>query len=118
MLGPTESDVVEEVESFCYLGSVLDREGVERAVRARAAAAWAKRLEIAGLLCDRRILYGAESWLLTQRLEKCIQSCDRRQLRYMSGVSLRDRVSKKEVAQRCGLKEILDVIIIIIDNID
>ena len=128
VLGPSESDVVEEVESFCYLGSVLDREGgVERAVRARVAAAWAKWREIAGLLCNRRIplksraniydacirsviLYGAESWPLTQRLEKYIQSCDRRLLRYMSGVSLRDRVSSAEVAQGCGLREILMVV--------
>ena len=127
VLGPMESDVVEEVESFCYLGSILDREGgVERAVRARVAAAWSKWREIAGLLGNRRIplksrafiydacirsviLYGAESWPLTQRLENCIQSCDQRMLRYMSGVSLRDRVSSAEVARRCGLREILEV---------
>ena len=43
MLRPTEIDVVEEVESFCYLGSVLDRErGVEIAARASVAEAWAK----------------------------------------------------------------------------
>ena len=99
---------------------------MERAVRARVAAAWSKWREIAGLLGNRRIplksrafiydacirsviLYGAESWPLTQRLENCIQSCDRRMLRYMAGVSLRDRVSSAEVARRCGLKEILEV---------
>ena len=127
-LGPTGSDVVEEVESFCYLGSIVDREGgVERAVRARVATAWAKWREICGLLCIKRIplkiraniydacirsvlLYGAESWPLTQRLEQCIQSCDRRLLRYMSGVSLRDGVCSAEVARRCGLREILEVV--------
>ena len=116
------------MESFCYLGSVLDRDGgVDRAVRLRVVAAWTKWREIAGLLCNRRIplksraniydacirsviLYGAESWPLTQRLEKYIQSCDRRLLRYMSGVSLRDRVSSAEVAQGCGLREILMVV--------
>ena len=43
MLGATESDIVEQVESFCYLENVLDREGgVEKTVPARVAAAWAK----------------------------------------------------------------------------
>ena len=125
-VGPSESDVVEEVESFCYLGSIVDRQGdVERAVRSRVATAWSKWREIAGLLCNRRIplrnrsqvyttcirsvlLYGAESWPLTQRMENCIRSCDRRMLRLLSGVSLRERVRSAEVAQRCGLVEILD----------
>ena len=128
VVGPAVNDVVEEVETFCYLGSVVDREGgVERAVRARVASAWTKWREISGLLCNRRIplknrahiyeacirpviLYGAESWPLTQRLEKCIQCCDRRMLRILTGVSLRDRVSSAEVARRCGLREILEVV--------
>ena len=127
VLGPAVGEVVEEVESFCYLGSIVDREGgVERAIRARVATAWTKWREIAGLLGNRRIplknrapiyaacirsvlLYGAESWPLTQRLEQCIQSCDRRMLRFLAGVSLRDRVSSAEVARRCGLQEISDV---------
>ena len=126
VVGPAVSEVVEEVESFCYLGSIVDREGgVERAVRARVATAWTKWREISGLLGNKRIplknrahiysacirsvlLYGAESWPLTQRLEKCIQSCDRRMLRFLTGVSLLDRVSSAEVARRCGLPEIAD----------
>merc|ERR1711888_70050 len=55
------------------------------------------------------LLYGAESWPLTQRLEQCIQGCDRRMLRFLVGVSLRDRLSSSEVARRCGLQEISDL---------
>ena len=56
IVGPAASEVVEEVESFCYLGSIVDREGgVERAVRARVATAWSKWREIAGLLGNKRI---------------------------------------------------------------
>ena len=127
VIGTAESEVVEEVESFCYLGSIVDREGgVERAVRARVATAWTKWREISGLLANKRIplknrayiysacirsvlLYGAESWPLTQRLEKSILSCDRRMLRFLAGVSLRDRVNSVEVARRCGLREISDM---------
>ena len=98
---------------------------MERAVRARVAEAWTKWREISGLLGNKRIplksrahiysaciryvlLYGAESWPLTQRLEICIQNCDGRMLRFLTGVSLLDRVSSAEVARRCGLPKIAD----------
>ena len=56
VLGPTETEVVEEVESFCYLGSIVDREdGVVRAVCARVATAWSKWRDISSLLGNRRI---------------------------------------------------------------
>ena len=127
-LGPGSNNVVEEVESFMYLGDVVDREGgVERSVRARVAAAWCKWREITGLLCNKRIplksrssiydacvrsvmLYGSETWPLTQRLEKVIVSCDRRMLRYMAGVRLQDHIPSEVVAGRCGLRQISDVL--------
>ena len=126
-MDPGDDEVVRETESFCYLGDVVDREGgVERAKHARVAAAWTKWHKIAGLLCNRRIplknrshiyeacvhsvlLYGSENWPITQRLEKCIVSCDRRMLRYVAGVSLRDRTTSEEVAERCCLAQIINV---------
>ncbi len=119
-----EEGVVEEVKQFCYLGDVLDSEGgVERAVRMRVSAAWSKWREIAGLLINKHIplrnragvydacirpvlLYGAEAWGLTQRLEGVLISCDRRMLRYMAGVTWRDGVGSVEVAERCEVKEL------------
>ena len=56
------------------------------------------------------MLYGAETWPLTQRLERVIISCDRRMLRYMAGVRLQEHVSSEEVAGRCGLRQIDDVL--------
>ena len=118
---------MKEVESFCYLGSKVDRECVvEGADRARVGTAWSKWREMSSLLRNRRIplkkkthlytaficstlLYGAESWPLTQRLENSIQSCDRRMQRFMVGVFLRDRVSSSEVTLRFGLKESSDM---------
>ena len=81
-----DGGVLEEVQQFCYLGDMLDCEaGVERAVRARVAAAWQRWREVASLLVNRSIglrsrgnvykacvrsalLYGAETWALTDRL--------------------------------------------------
>ena len=103
-LRPGPENVIEEVETFTYLGDVVDRSaGAERAVRRRVATAWSKWREIAGLLCKRRIplrsrssiyeacirsvmLYGSETWPFTQHMERSIVSCDRRMLRYLSGV--------------------------------
>ena len=118
---------IEEVKEFCYLGDMLDSEGsVERAVRMRVAAAWMKWREIASLLTNKQIplrhrgnvygacirsvlLYGAESWAMTQRVLGILTSCDRRMLRYMAGLSLQDRVSSAEVASRCGVEVLENV---------
>ena len=99
---------VEVVNHFCYLGDVLSGEGgVERTIKARTAAAWRKWRDISGLLTNKSVpltnrggvysscvrsvlLYGAETWSLTKKQEEHIQSCDRRMLRYMAGVSLTD----------------------------
>jgi len=54
------------------------------------------------------ILYGAETWALTGKLEDILKSCDSRMLRYMARVRWQNRkkFSSKEVAKRCGLKMI------------
>ena len=80
-LGSGPENVIEEVETFMYLGDVVDRSaGAERTVRRRVAKVWSKCLEIAGLLCSRMIpmrsrssiyeacirlvmLYGSETWV-------------------------------------------------------
>ena len=103
------------VTQFCYLGDVLDSEGgAERAVRERVAAAWGKWKEVSGVLLNKGIslarrgmvfdacirsvmLYGGETWALMKGLESVLVGCDRRMLRYMAGVTRRDRVSSEEV---------------------
>ncbi len=115
---------LEEVQQFCYLGDVLDCEaGVERAVRARVAAAWRRWREISNLLINHNIglrsrgrvyeacvrsalLYGAETWAVVNRLMEVLRSCDRRMMRYMRGVRWQDRRSSSEVAQMCGVKDL------------
>ena len=115
---------IEEVHEFCYLGDVLDCEaGVERSVRARVAVAWKKWREMASLLVNKSIplkcrgsiyetcirsamLYGSETWAMTGRLEDILCRCDRRMLRYMTGVRWQDRTPSEEMARRCGLKEL------------
>ena len=117
-------DTIQEVQHFCYLGDVLDRDaGVERSVRARISAAWAKWRELASLLCNRAIpvksraqvysscirpvmCYGAETWALTNRMETLLRSTDRRMLRYLSGVRWQDNVRSQDILTRTGLMDI------------
>ena len=105
----------------------MDTEGsVERTVRMRVAAAWRKWREISSLLLNRAIplkyrgrvydacvrsvlLYGSEGWPMTDRVQSIMTSCDRRMMRYMAGVSLRDRVRTEEVARRCGV-DVLEIV--------
>ena len=47
--------------------------------------------------CIRLVMfYGRETFALMKRLESVLVGCDRRMLRYMAGVTRRDRVSSEE----------------------
>ena len=121
----TSGGTIEEVNQFCYLGDVLDCcGGAERAVRSRVATAWNKWRELSSLVSKKSVplkyrgqvydacvrsamLYAAPVWALTQREEQILQGCDRRMLRQMCGVTLRDRVSSTDILNRCHLEDIL-----------
>ena len=45
-------------------------------------------------------------WALTQKDEDIMRKCDRRMLRYMTGVKWQDGISSEEVAERCGVEDI------------
>ena len=121
----TSDGTIEEVNQFCYLGDVLDGSGgAERAVRSRVAAAWGKWRDLSSLLCNKSVplkyraqvyaacirptmLYAAAAWALTQRDEQMLRGCDRRMLRRICGLTLRDRVSSMEILRRCNLEDVL-----------
>ncbi len=52
------------------------------------------------------LLYGAETWALTNRLMEVLRSRDRRMLRYMAGVRWQDGRSSREVAEMCGIEDL------------
>ena len=100
---------------------------MEQSVRMRVSAAWHKWRDISSLLLNKSLplknrarvydacirsvlLYGAEGWPVTERVANILTSCDRRMLRYMAGVTWRDRLRSEEVAERCGV-DTLDVLL-------
>ena len=52
------------------------------------------------------MLYGSETWAMTQKDEDIMRKCDRRMLRHMAGVKWQDGVSSQKVDKRCSLGDI------------
>ena len=103
---------------------MLDCEaGVERSVRARVAAAWGRWRKVSSLVVNRSIdlktrgrvveacvrsalLYGTETWALTDRLMDVLQRCDCKMLKYMAGVKWQDGKSSIDVRDVCGMEDL------------
>ena len=85
-------------------------------MRARVAAAWTKWRDIAGLLVNKNIplvsrssvydacirpvlLYGAETWALTQKMEEILKRYDNTMQRFMAGVCWEDHLTNYSVAE-------------------
>ena len=115
---------LQEVESFNYLGEKLEcGKGAEAAVRNRIAAAWRKWKELESLLVNQRIplknrvvihrscirrtlLYGAEVWPLTLKLEGLLESCENKMLRRMLNITWEDKIKNEEIWKRCGVERL------------
>jgi hypothetical protein len=119
---------LECVEKFCYLGDMIGAGGgAEEAVTARVRCAWAKFRELAPILtsrgaslkvkgkvyrvCVQRVLvYGSETWPVKvddmQRLERT----ERMMVRWMCGVSLKNRVSSEDLNRRLGVDRVAEVV--------
>ena len=106
---------LKEVESFKYLGSVLDNSGsMEREIGNRIQAGWTSWRKCAGVMCDKRmsmklkrkiyttvirpaLIYGAETWTTTKREEERLNVNEMRMLRRSCGVTRKDRVPNKNI---------------------
>ena len=54
------------------------------------------------------LLYAAETWVLTGKLEGLLVRCDHKILRYLAKVRWQDRVSNQEVRRRCDVGDLED----------
>ena len=112
---------LECVRNFCYLDDMLgDGGGCEVAFRARVRCAWNKFREFAPFLISRGaslklkgkiyrccvqsvMVYGSETWATkvadVQRLERN----EMMMVRWICGVSLKDRMSNQELLDRLGI---------------
>ena len=115
------------VENFCYLKDVIwARGGTDDACRNRVKNAWMSfnklgpilttrdvSLRLKGKLykmCVQRVMvYGSETWPI--RVEE-LRRLDRaeRMIRWMCGVTLKDRCKSEELRKRLNIEDVADVI--------
>ena len=112
---------LECVYKFAYLGDMLnDTGGVKQAVVARVRAAWMKFRELGGKLCTQgassrmkgvvykacvhsMLTYGAETWAMKAGVFQRLQATERRMLRMICRVTLKDMVESTVIALRVGV---------------
>ena len=108
-----------QVESFCYLRSVIRQEGgCEEDVR-NSNSAWAKWCDASAAVCDKRmpvklkrkiymtvvrpvLIYGAEIWAICNNEERILERTKMRMLRWIAGISMTERRCNKDIRKGDG----------------
>ena len=119
---------VECVSKFCYLGDTLGSGGgVVEAARARVRCAWAKFKELSPILTVRGasyrikgriysacvqsvLIYGTETWAMKADDLRSLERTERMMVRWMCGVSLKDRRRSEDLCNLLGINCVADVV--------
>ena len=106
---------LQSVHHFKYLGSSVEETGgMATEITPRVNAAWRNWKRCSGVLCDRRmpvklkgkvyktvvrpaLLYGAETWTTTRGQEARLEVNEMRMLRWMCGVTRRDKIRNEHI---------------------
>ena len=123
-----DQDVLEDVTSFTYLGSVMDTKGgVTSDIKARIGKArqsfgrlrsvWRApniskktKLRIFNSNVKSVLLYGSETWCLTKENEKRLQTFINGCLRCILGIRYPDTIRNQELLERTEQEPVADVI--------
>jgi hypothetical protein len=118
----------EIVERFCYLGDMIGSGGgAEEASRTRVRCAWSKFNELSSILtvrgASRRLkgkiyracvqsvlIYGSETWPMKIADLNRLERTERMMVRWMCGVSLKDRHSTVDLYQSLGIENVAEVV--------
>jgi hypothetical protein len=119
---------LECVDRFCYLGDMLEvGGGVEEATKARVKCAWGKFRELIPILTARGaslkvkgklyracvqsvVVYGSETWATKVTDMHWLCRAETMTVRWMCGVSLKDRRSSRELLDRLGIVGVAEVV--------
>ena len=117
-----KGEVLEEVESFKYLGSIVGKNGgavedvisrVNEGAKVSGAMSrlWKVRsvgVNVKKMMYERivvpTVLYGAETWGLNVREKRRLDVMEMKCLRSMCGVTVRDRIRNEEIRRRVGVQ--------------
>ena len=116
-----QGDVLELVEDFKYLGSIVQAGGgSEKEAAKRIQAGWSAWRKITGGICDNKaadkvkrkiykkmviplMLYGIEVMALTKRHEEKMEMAEMKMLRWSLGLKKPDRIRNEMVKERLGI---------------
>ena len=118
---------LECVPKFCYLGDTLGAGDVEEAARVRVRCAWAEFKKLSPILtardasyrikgkiykaCVQSVLtYGTETWAMKEANLQSLERTERMMVRWMFGVSLKDRKRSVDFYSLLGVQSVADVV--------
>jgi len=119
---------LECVSKFCYLGDMIAGSGgAEEASIARVRCAWAKFRELSGILTRRGaslklkgkiyracvqsvLVYGSDTWAAKGEDTQRLQRTERMMMRWMCGVSLKDKFRSRDLVECLGICEVAEVV--------
>ena len=120
--------LLRQTETFKYLGSAMNANGgSEQDVKNKIKVAWQKWTDLAGVLCDEKmqkylkvrvyktmirpvLMYKAEAWTVTRRDEGLLERTETRMLRWILGVSLKDKKRNEAIKKTLWVAYITDKI--------
>ena len=123
-----EEGNLEMVDKFCYLGDMIENcGGASAAVTVRVRCAWAKFRELMQVLTCRGaslrlkgkiyracvqsvMVYGSETWPIRVEDVALLVRTERMMVRWMCGVSLKDRVPSVELLERLHIVDVAEVV--------
>ena len=119
-----EQAEVKRTKSFKYLGSYVTENGdMDEEISQRIKSAWYNWKKVSGVLCDNKIsarlkgkvyksvvrpalLYSSETWPMKRAQERRMEVAEMRMLRWMCGVTRRDRIKNAYIRGTVKVTEI------------
>ena len=84
---------------------------MEEAARARVRCPWAKFKELSPILAARGVLtYGTETWAMKAENLHSLERTERMMVRWMCGVSLKDRKLSVDLYSLLSIQNVADVV--------
>ena len=121
-------EVLEEVEDFCYLGSVIagngscDKEirirlGKANATFGRLNSIWKNKglslltkTRLYRALVLTTVMYGSETWPMTKTNLKKLEAAHHRWQRRILGVTWRDKIKNEDIRKRTSMEKLEDML--------
>ena len=115
---------VERCREYKYLGNLIhETEDINHNIQHRISSAWRNWREVTGVTCDRNmpvkmkglvyktiirpvLTYGSETWNVTKRHVRAIQTTEMKMLRWMCGVTRLDKIRNTHIRGSLGVRDI------------